>query len=72
VRLSGSAGDILAFDADLVHAGGLNSTGARRRSILICYFTEQLYVSHLKTAKLRNVRMDTTGRFDSLEFSLSG
>ena len=71
VQLSGSAGDVLVFDADLVHAGGLNSTGARRRSILICYFTEQLYAAHLETAKLRNVRMDTTGRFDPLEFAVS-
>ena len=71
MQLSGSAGDVLVFDADLVHAGGLNSTGARRRSILICYFTEQLYAAHLETAKLRNVRMDTTGRFDPLEFAVS-
>ncbi len=64
VQLSGSAGDILVFDADLVHGGCLNSTGARRRSILIGYFSESLYASHLKTVELRNVRMDTTGRFD--------
>lgn len=72
VQLSGSAGDILVFDADLVHAGGRNSTGARRRSILICYFIEQLYASHLKTARLRGVRMNTTGRFDPPEFALGG
>jgi ectoine hydroxylase-related dioxygenase (phytanoyl-CoA dioxygenase family) len=72
VRLSGSAGDILVFDADLVHAGSLNSTGARRRSILICYFAEPLYASHLETAKLRSIRMDTTDRFDPLEFAPSG
>lgn len=64
VQLSGSAGDILVFDADLVHAGSLNATGARRRSILICYFTEQLYASHLETANLRSIRMDTSDRFD--------
>lgn len=71
VQLSGSAGDILVFDADLVHAGSLNSTGARRRSILIGYFSEPLYASHLETAKLRNIRMDTTGRFDPLDFALT-
>jgi ectoine hydroxylase-related dioxygenase (phytanoyl-CoA dioxygenase family) len=64
VQLSGSAGDILVFDADLVHAGSLNATGARRRSILICYLTELLHASHLETAELRSIRMDTTDRFD--------
>jgi ectoine hydroxylase-related dioxygenase (phytanoyl-CoA dioxygenase family) len=64
VQLSGSAGDILVFDADLVHAGSLNPTGARRRSILISYRAEPLYASHLKTVNLRSIRMDTTERFD--------
>jgi ectoine hydroxylase-related dioxygenase (phytanoyl-CoA dioxygenase family) len=64
VQLSGSAGDVLIFDADLVHAASLNSTGARRRSILISYFAEPLYASHLETATLRNIRMDTTERFN--------
>jgi len=71
MQLSGSAGDILVFDADLVHASSLNSTGARRRSLLICYFSELLYASHLETSKLRNVRMDTSSRFDSAEFVLN-
>ncbi len=64
VHLSGSAGDILVFDADMVHAGTLNPTGARRRSILICYFAEPLYAAHLDSADLRSIRMDTTERFD--------
>jgi ectoine hydroxylase-related dioxygenase (phytanoyl-CoA dioxygenase family) len=64
VQLSGSAGDILVFDADLVHAGSRNSTGARRRTILIGYFAEPLYASHLETANLRSIRMDGTDRFD--------
>ena len=63
-QLSGAAGDILVFDADLLHAGSLNPTGARRRSILIGYFAEPRYASHLATAHLRNVRMDTSERFD--------
>ena len=66
VQLSGQAGDILVFDADLVHAACRNPTGARRRTILIGYFAEPRYESHLKTAHLRNVRMDTTQRFDPL------
>jgi ectoine hydroxylase-related dioxygenase (phytanoyl-CoA dioxygenase family) len=64
VQLSGSAGDILVFDVDLVHAGTLNPTGARRRSILISYRAEPLYAAHLKTVNLRGIRMDTSDRFD--------
>ncbi|SDB27681.1 Phytanoyl-CoA dioxygenase (PhyH) [Pseudomonas sp. NFACC23-1] len=63
IQLSGSAGDILVFDVDLVHAGSLNVLGARRRSILISYFSESLYASHLETVALRNIRMDTRDRF---------
>lgn len=70
VQLSGSAGDILVFDADLVHAGSLNVVGARRRSILIGYFAEPLYASHLETAHLRSVRMDTADRFDPSDCAL--
>ncbi|HBD20482.1 MAG TPA: phytanoyl-CoA dioxygenase [Arenimonas sp.] len=64
IQVSGLAGDILVFDADLVHAGTLNPSGGRRRSILIGYFAESLFDSHLATARLRNVRMDTSDRFD--------
>ncbi len=67
VQLSGSAGDILVFDVDLLHAGSLNSSGARRRSLLISYFSESLYPSHLETLGLRNIRMDTSERFDPLD-----
>jgi ectoine hydroxylase-related dioxygenase (phytanoyl-CoA dioxygenase family) len=70
VQLSGRAGDVLVFDADLVHAGSLNSSGARRRSLLITYFAEPLYVQHLETASLRSVRMDTTDRFDPSGFAV--
>jgi hypothetical protein len=57
VQLSGSAGDILVFDADLVHAGCVNRTGARRRSLLMGFFAAPLYASNLETADLRGVRM---------------
>jgi ectoine hydroxylase-related dioxygenase (phytanoyl-CoA dioxygenase family) len=70
VQLTGSAGDILIFDADLIHAGSLNATGARRRTLLITYFSELLYKSHLETVGLRNIRMDTSERFDPADFSL--
>jgi ectoine hydroxylase-related dioxygenase (phytanoyl-CoA dioxygenase family) len=72
VQLSGSAGDILVFDADLVHAGSLNPTGARRRSILIGYCAEPLYASRLETTKLRSVRMDTAERFDPSGLAWAG
>ena len=52
------------LDADLVHAGSRNRIGARRRTILITYFAEPLYASHLETATLRSIRMDGTDRFD--------
>ncbi len=63
IPLSGSAGDILVFDVDLVHAGSLNTSGARRRAILIGYRAESLYAIHLETTALRGVRMDTAERF---------
>ena len=71
LQLSGCAGDILVFDADLVHAGSLNASGARRRSLLISYFAESLYASHLETASLRGIRMDTRDRFDPADFALA-
>lgn len=64
VQLSGGAGDILVFDADLIHAASRNRSGARRRTILITYFAEPLHASHLETAKLRGVRMEATDWFD--------
>jgi ectoine hydroxylase-related dioxygenase (phytanoyl-CoA dioxygenase family) len=64
VQISGQAGDILVFDADLLHAGSINRSGNRRRSILIGYFAEPLYATHLQTATLRNIRMDTREHFD--------
>jgi len=72
VQLSGSAGDILVFDSDLVHGGCLNPTGARRRSVLVCYFAEPVRAMHLETAALRSVRMDTREQFDPSDFALRG
>ena len=64
IQLSGSAGDIFVFDADLVHAGTLNPTGARRRSLLLCFCAEPLHASRQATAHLRHVRMSTDERFE--------
>ncbi|MGE7989662.1 phytanoyl-CoA dioxygenase family protein [Pseudomonas sp. NPDC089554] len=64
ISMSGLAGDILVFDADLVHAASLNVSGARRRSLLVSYCSEQLHAQHAQTASLRNVRMDLSERFE--------
>lgn len=60
----GKAGDILVFDADLLHAASRNASGARRRSLLAGYRAEPLYAQHQQSARLRGVRMDTCERFD--------
>jgi ectoine hydroxylase-related dioxygenase (phytanoyl-CoA dioxygenase family) len=70
VQLAGRAGDVLVFDADLVHAGSLNPSGAHRRTILMTYFAEPLYTQHVETVSLRSVRMDTTDRFDPPGFAV--
>ncbi|UUQ65836.1 phytanoyl-CoA dioxygenase family protein [Pseudomonas fuscovaginae UPB0736] len=68
VQLCGRAGDILMFDADLIHAGSVNTSGRQRRSLLASYFAQPLYASHLETLGLRNIRMDTRERFDPADF----
>lgn len=68
VQLAGSAGDILLFDADLVHGASLNPSGARRRTLLISYAAQALYAADLQTRKLRLVRMDTGERFEPADF----
>lgn len=52
------------FDVDLLHAGTRNLLGGRRRSVLINYWAEPLYASHLQTVALRNIRMDPIEWFD--------
>lgn len=64
IQIEGRAGDVLVFDADLVHGGCLNREGGRRRSILIGYFAESRRPGHAATAALRGVRMDTSEGFD--------
>ena len=64
VQISGSAGDIIVFDADLVHAATRNHSGDRRRTILFSFFAEPVYASHTATAHLRNIRMDASDMFE--------
>lgn len=68
VHLAGDAGDVLLFDADLVHGASLNPSGARRRSLLVSYCAQGLYESHLQTLGLRAIRMDTSERFEPADF----
>ena len=51
-------GDILVSTPML--RGDGKPSGARRRTILISYRAESAHRSHMATAELRNVRMDTT------------
>lgn len=61
--LSGEAGDMLIFDPEVLHGATTNFGGARRRSLLLSYAVVALRAQHLKTAPLRNVRMDTSETF---------
>jgi hypothetical protein len=58
ITLEGRAGDVLVFDADLLHGATRNLTGVRRRSLLIAYFAEALDAQHRATVGIRNIRMD--------------
>ena len=68
VQLSGRAGDILVFDVDLVHGASLNPSGARRRSVLINYCAHPLYATHLQTAPMRNISMDSSEHFEPADY----
>lgn len=63
LHIRGHAGDVLVFDADLVHAASLNRSGTRRRTILIGYFAESCAPYLQQSAELRSVRMATDDRF---------
>lgn len=61
--VAGEAGDILVFDADLLHGATCNRSGARRRSLLLSFMPEHMREVQDTCSAVRNVRMDTSEMF---------
>lgn len=63
--LQGRAGDILVFDANLLHGAGRNASGARRRALLISFVAVTERQAWRATERLRAVRMETSETFEA-------
>jgi hypothetical protein len=58
-QLQGEAGDVLVFDASVLHGACVNRSGAARRSLLITYCAMPLHAEYEATRALRSVRIPT-------------
>jgi hypothetical protein len=63
LTLAGDEGDILVFDADLLHGATCNRSGARRRSLLLSFMPEHNRAGQDASRAVRDVRMDTSEVF---------
>ncbi|MGA7674239.1 MAG: phytanoyl-CoA dioxygenase family protein [Rhizomicrobium sp.] len=63
IILEGQAGDILLFDAHLIHSSTRNPSAARRRTLQVSYLGHELYES-------RYFKLDASGAPESVRYLL--